>query len=138
MCGRKSYAAAGAADRADMMAAAKKEQDADADAIGGRDSGQRPRANGRPCCPNNEKSLTALPRSVTSLVKRDTRIGNCAAGRQDEAIAGNATETAKQSVTGHAETLEAALAEKLKDAITLWPANELANRPEQGGHRDER
>ena len=112
----KGFASAGPADRAEMMAAYQKEQaQADAAVTAAESAGQWP-----PFIASSEKSLTALLNRVS---RESTRLAALPTDKMKKSV--QLTNTAKQQITdGDLETAAATL----KEATSLWPANELGKR----------
>jgi hypothetical protein len=112
----KGFAAAGPADRADLMAAYKREQTQAEDAVAAATAvGKWP-----PLIPGSEKSLTALQ---TLIAKEIPRLALLPVEKMKDSV--ELSNSAKQKMD--AKDLDGA-ADGFKDATALWPANELAIR----------
>jgi hypothetical protein len=112
----KGFAAAGSTDRAEMVAAFKKEQDAGDAAASAADSAGR-------WAPFNKSSAKCLTSLQARAAKEGPRLAKLEPEKMRQSL--QLTEAARQSLaSGDAE----AASKSLKEASTLWPANELASR----------
>lgn len=112
----KGFAAAGPADRAEMMAAYKKEQaQAEEAVVAANALGKWP-----PLIPGSEKSLTSLQ---AAIVKEIPRLAGLPVEKMRSSI--QLAESAKQKMD--AKDVDGAV-EDLKEATALWPANDVAIR----------
>jgi hypothetical protein len=112
----KDMAAAGPAQRAEMIAGAKKQQDAEDAAVKDADSVGK----WAPFMKNNEKSLTALQARAD---RESTRLAGLPVDKMRQSLV--LTRTAKQNLAG-GDVDGAAAA--LKEASSLWSVNEMASR----------
>jgi len=112
----KGFAAASPTDRVEMMAAFKKEQDAGDAAAGAADAAGR-------WAPFNKTSAKCLASLLARAVKEGPRLVKLEPEKMRQSL--QLTETARQSLaSGDAE----AAGKALKEATTMWAANELAIR----------
>lgn len=112
----RGFASGSAADRAEMMAAYKREQDQAEAAVKAAEAAKQ----WPPFIASSEKSLTALAARTTS---ETTRLAALPVEKMKQSL--KVVPVAKEKIA--AGENEAALA-SLKEATTLWPANELAVR----------
>jgi hypothetical protein len=112
----KGFATASPADRAEMTAAFKREQEAGDAVVAAADTAGR-------WAPFNKHNAKCLASLKSRVLKEEPRLAKLEPEKMRQSL--QLTDTARQSLaSGDAD----AASKTLKDATMLWPANELANR----------